>query len=135
MLDPALLQAEILSDGELQPQEFTHAIAESLRDGGPWGQGYPEPLFDGLFDVAAWRVVGERHLKLELSLRGLRINAIQFGGWDGTPPASRVHIAFRLVRDDYRGGGAIQLIIVHRQDPEPAVVPDAAAPEAVAAAC
>ncbi|HVR81619.1 MAG TPA: single-stranded-DNA-specific exonuclease RecJ [Luteimonas sp.] len=115
LLDPALLQAEVVSDGELQADEFNHAAAVALRDGGPWGQGYPEPLFDGAFDVLNWRVVGERHLKLELALGGRRLNAIEFGGWSGEPPPARVRIAFRLEPDNYRGGDAIQLVVVHRE--------------------
>ncbi|RFP61306.1 single-stranded-DNA-specific exonuclease RecJ [Luteimonas weifangensis] len=115
LLDPALLQAELLSDGELQPHEFDIAHARLLRDGGPWGQGYPEPLFDGEFAVSAWRVVGERHLKLELDHHGRRLDAIEFGGWDGTPPPGRVRLAYRLQPDDYRGGDAIQLVAVHRE--------------------
>ncbi|MDQ3511976.1 MAG: single-stranded-DNA-specific exonuclease RecJ, partial [Pseudomonadota bacterium] len=103
MLTPEMLQADVLSDGELQHGEFSRASAESLRSGGPWGQGFPEPQFDGEFAVLAWRVVGERHLKLELGHAGLRLNAIHFGGWSGTPPPPRVRIAYRLEPDDYRG--------------------------------
>ena len=44
------------------------------------------------------------------------INAIHFSGWRGNAPANNVHIAYRLVSDDYRGGGAIQLIIEHCAD-------------------
>ena len=87
-----------------------------------WGQGYAEPLFDGDFDVLGWRIVGERHLKLELGMGGNRLNAIHFGGWDGDAPPSRLRIAYRLVPDDYRGNGAIQLLVVHR---EPASSPHA----------
>jgi single-stranded-DNA-specific exonuclease len=115
VLDPAWLQAEVLSDGELQPHEFDATHARMLRDGGPWGQGYPEPLFDGCFDVLAWRVVGERHLKLELGSGLLRLAAIEFGGWDGQPPPSRVRVAYRLEPDAYRGGDAVQLVVVHRE--------------------
>ena len=115
LLDPALLHAEIASDGELGPDEFTCAIADALRDGGPWGQGYPEPLFDGTFEVLAWRVVGERHLKLELAAGRLRLNAIEFGGWQGDAPDARVRIAYRLEPDDYRGAGHVQLVVVHRE--------------------
>ena len=114
LIDPALLRAEIISDGELQTQEFTRASAEALRDGGPWGQGYPEPVFDGEFDVLSWRVVGERHLKLELGHAGRRLNAIEFGGWQGDPPPPRLRAAYRLEPDDYRGGDAVQLVVVHR---------------------
>lgn len=116
MLDPALLQAEVASDGELRPHEFDHTHSEALRDGGPWGQGFPEPIFDGEFAVLGWRVVGERHLKLELGVASQRINAIHFGGWDGVPPGARIRIAYRLEPDDYRAGGAIQLVVVHRED-------------------
>ena len=62
-----------------------------------------------------WRIVGERHLKLELEAGGLRLDAIHFGGWDGDAPPSRVRIAYRLAPDDYRGGDAIQLLVVHRE--------------------
>ncbi|MDH7451730.1 single-stranded-DNA-specific exonuclease RecJ [Luteimonas composti] len=115
MLDPSLLQAELLSDGELLPDEFDRFHADALRDGGPWGQGFPEPLFDGVFDVADWRVVGERHLKLVLRGEGIAtpINAIHFGGWTGERPAARCRLAYRLAPDDYRGGQAIQLIVEH----------------------
>jgi single-stranded-DNA-specific exonuclease len=116
-LDAATLQAELASDGELLPHEFDHHHAVALRDGGPWGQGFPEPLFDGEFDVVDWRIVAERHLKLTLRLAGrpLPLPAIHFGGWREEPPGARIRIAYRLAVDDYRGGGAIQLIVEHRE--------------------
>ncbi|KAF1697764.1 single-stranded-DNA-specific exonuclease RecJ [Pseudoxanthomonas koreensis] len=116
VLDAGLLQSELLSDGELRPQEFDRFHAEALRDGGPWGQGFPEPLFDGLFEVLDWRVVGERHLKLTLRHPDRRepLSAIHFGGWQGQPPSGHTHLAYRLVADDYRGGQAIQLVVEHR---------------------
>ena len=115
MIDPALLRAELWSDGELAPGEFDRTHAELLRDAGPWGQGYPEPLFDGIFDVAGSRAVGERHLKLQLMVGTRRLDAIQFGGWDGEPLSARIRIAYRLTCDDYRGGDAIQLVVAHRE--------------------
>jgi single-stranded-DNA-specific exonuclease len=122
-MDPAMLHAELLSDGELNADEFIAANAEALRSGGPWGQGYSEPLFDGEFEVIDWRVVGERHLKLVLRVDGRRetLNAIHFGGWHETEPESRLRLAYRLVPDDYRGGQAIQLIVEHREAAEGAV--------------
>jgi len=116
VLDDGLLQAELLSDGELLPREFDRFHAEALRDGGPWGQGFPEPLFDGHFEVLDWKVVGERHLKLTLRHPDRRepLAAIQFGGWQGQPPSSHAHLAYRLAPDDYRGGQAIQLVVEHR---------------------
>ena len=118
-LTPDLLTDTLHSDGELAADEFVIESALALRDGGHWGQGYPEPMFDGEFDVVGWRIVGERHLKLELMQGSRRLNAIHFGGWDGTPPSDRLHLAYRLAPDDYRGQDAIQLIVVHAQ----AVVP------------
>ena len=114
-LDAATLQATLDSDGQLAPHEFDRLHAEALRDGGPWGQGFPEPLFDGEFAVANWRVVGERHLRLELRIDGLRtpLAAIHFGAWRGDPPPPRARLAYRLQPDDYRGGDAIQLVVEH----------------------
>ena len=115
LLDPEMLQQQVISDGELAADELDHRHAEALRLAGPWGQGFPEPLFDGAFEVANWRVLKERHLKLELRhpQRVGTLNAIQFGGWNGTAPGRHVHLAYRLACDDYRGGTAIQLIIEH----------------------
>ena len=115
MLDANLLQAELLSDGELHAGEFDRRHAEALRDGGPWGQGYPEPLFDGEFEVVAWRLVGDRHLKFELGLAGQRIHAIHFGGWTGNAPPPLLRVTYRLEPDHYRGGTAIQLVILHTE--------------------
>ncbi|HVI26625.1 MAG TPA: single-stranded-DNA-specific exonuclease RecJ [Xanthomonadaceae bacterium] len=115
VLDPALLQAEVLTDGELAAHECDRRHAELLRNAGPWGQAFPEPLFDGVFALQGWRVVGEKHLKLELDGWGRRVNAIEFGGWRGEPPPPRLRIAFRLEPDDWRGGDAVQLVVVHRE--------------------
>lgn len=114
-VDASLLQAELHSDGELAAHELDHAHAEALRLAGPWGQGFPEPLFDGQFEVAQWRVLKERHLKLSLRCQGRvePLEAIHFNGWHGQEPGRQVRIAYRLVGDDYRGGDAIQLIVEH----------------------
>ena len=114
-LDPALLRRELISDGALEADEMTCAMAQTLRDAGPWGQGFPEPLFDGAFDVLTWRVVGERHLKFELAHAGLRLNAIEFSGWNGNPPPERIRIAYRLEPDDWRDRESVQLVVVHRE--------------------
>ena len=118
-LSQEMLTDALHSDGELDAADFAIDTAIALRDGGHWGQGYPEPLFDGVFAVLGWRIVGERHLKLELGIGSKRLNAIQFGGWEGDPPPARVRIAYRLVPDDYRGGDAIQLVVVHRETATP----------------
>jgi single-stranded-DNA-specific exonuclease len=117
LLSPELLQDVVLSDGAIEPAACAIGTALALRDGGPWGQGFPEPVFDDVFDVLRWRPVGEQHLKLELAWSGTsrRIDAIHFGGWNGEPPPSRARIAYRLQPDDWRGGDAVQLVVVHRE--------------------
>src|SRR3546814_15328715 len=67
MIAPEALHETIASDGELPAAAFHIHNACALRDGGPWGQGFPAPLFDGEFGVMSWRPVGTQHLKLELS--------------------------------------------------------------------
>ncbi len=112
-LDAESLRAECWTDGELPLGECTRPLADALRQAGPWGQGFPEPRFDGGFRVLDWRVVGERHLKLRLSAAGASIDAIQFGGWRGEPPPREVAAVYRLSPDDYRDRGGVQLQIEH----------------------
>jgi len=112
-LDPALLRAELATDGELAPADFGRDLADRLRLAGPWGQGFPEPVFDGEFEVARWRVVGERHLKLELRAErgGAIVPAIHFGGWTGLAPPDRVRLAYQLEPDDWNGRRGVQLLV------------------------
>jgi single-stranded-DNA-specific exonuclease len=114
-LSPELLRAEFLSDGELQMHEFSRELAEELRLAGPWGQGFPEPVFDNVFYVTQWKVLGERHIKYSLRLddSNFVISGIHFGGYQGVDPPSRLHLAYQLELDDYRGRRDIQLLIRH----------------------
>lgn len=114
-LGPAQLQATLESDGALAPHEFDRRHADWLRDGGPWGQGFPEPLFDGEFELVDWRVVGARHLRLRVRCEGVAhpLDAIQFGGWHEARPPARMRLGYRLEADDYRGGDAIRLLVEH----------------------
>ena len=110
------LQNRVLSDGELADGDLSLTVAELLRDAGPWGQGFPEPIFDGEFDVVERRVVGERHLKLALRRSGQRaFDAIAFNAVEnGTVPAwARVRAAYRLDVNEYRGTRALQLVLEH----------------------
>src|SRR5699024_3220245 len=77
-VSPELLTGEILSDGELAGSDFTLSLAEQLRLAGPWGQAFPEPLFDGHFTLVQQRLVGDKHLKLVVMCAGeaLAIDAI-----------------------------------------------------------
>jgi single-stranded-DNA-specific exonuclease len=106
---------QLRSDGALFADELTITTAVALRDGGHWGQGYPEPLFDDVFEIVQWRVLKERHLKLEVALHGQRFSAIHFNGWHGEDPSPTQRIAYRITPDDWRGGDAVQLVVVHRE--------------------
>jgi single-stranded-DNA-specific exonuclease len=115
-LDPAALQGELWSDGALPRDQIDRALAELLRLAGPWGQGFPEPVFDDEFELDSWRVVGQAHLKLRLRQRdgGELLGAIEFGGWHGVPPAARLHLAYQLDLDDWRDRHGVQLLVRHR---------------------
>jgi len=116
-LDPALLSAELASDGPLTLAEINRSLAEDLRHAGPWGQGFAQPVFDNVFVVRDYRVLGERHLKLSLQHEdgGSPISAIHFGGWTGEAPPDRIHAAYHLALDDYRGREGVQLLLIHQQ--------------------
>jgi single-stranded-DNA-specific exonuclease len=109
------LTGKVLTDGELLTEDMTMQFAQSLRTGGPWGQGFPEPLFDGQFEVLDSRVVGEKHLRLTLRQPpGHSIEAIAFNRAALQPSSgSRVEAAYRLDINSYQGKQMLQLIIEH----------------------
>lgn len=110
-------QPEIASDGALPQRLMTLETAETLRVAGPWGKGFPEPRFDGTFDVLSARLVGERHLKLRLSGFAAEdgpIEAIGFNlGEQISEAGGAVRLAYRLDVNDYRGNRSAQLILEH----------------------
>ncbi len=112
------LQGLVHSDGPLAPEHLTLSVAETLRRAGPWGQGFPEPVFDDEFEVAGARVVGERHWKLRLGLPngGAPVEAIAFNTVEAGPALEavrRVHAAYRLDVNLFRGAASAQLVIEH----------------------
>lgn len=119
VLDPALLEGVLETDGELDAAELTLQTAEWLREVAPWGQQFPEPLFDGEFLLREQRLVGERHLRLSLSPVGapqLRLPAIVFGIDTAVWPDTRVpkaRLVYRLDVNDYRGTRSLQLVGEH----------------------
>lgn len=115
-LDPALLQGEIWSDGPLSAGELTLETAELLREAGPWGQMFPEPLFDGKFRLLQQRIVGERHLKVMVEpvgggplLDGIAFN-IDTSRWPDNG-VREVELAYRLDVNEFRGNRSVQLLI------------------------
>ena len=108
------LQSIILSDGELAINHLTLAFAEQLRDAGPWGQNFPEPLFDDTFTLVQQRIVGEKHLKLMVEKQGEVFDGIAFNidvkAWPNAQ-AKQVHLAYRLDVNEFRGKRTVQLMI------------------------
>lgn len=110
------LQGKIWSDGELGDDDLNIDVAQALREAGPWGQSFPEPLFDGVFEVVQRQVVGDQHLKLWLCQQGSkRVEAIgfRFAPEGAAPDWNQVHAAYRLEVNEYRGTRALQLVLEH----------------------
>lgn len=109
---------EIRSDGELPVGLLNLETAEALRLGGPWGKGFPEPLFDGDFEVSSVRLVGERHLRLRVRPgRGPVLDAIGFNHAERmrAAEAGSVRLAYRLDVNEYLGRRTPQLVLEHLQ--------------------
>lgn len=116
-LSEADMQAVIISDGQLTREELSLQTAAHLRSAGPWGQHFPEPLFDGEFYLVQQRKVGEKHLKMTLSLdvSGQQlVDAIAFNVDTSVWPnqqVQRVRVAYKLDINEYRGNTQLQLLV------------------------
>jgi single-stranded-DNA-specific exonuclease len=109
----------IETDGELAPEEIALATAQALRSGGPWGQAFPEPSFDGVFSIRSARLIAGRHVKMwvEVPRGGRAFDAIAFNhveeGAEFAPPAGLAHLVYRLAVNEYQGERRLQLLIDH----------------------
>jgi single-stranded-DNA-specific exonuclease len=114
------LTGRLLSDGALSIEEFHLPLAKELRNAGPWGQHFPEPLFHGVFQLVQQRIVGERHLKVVLKSEcgSVQLDGIAFGVdreiWPN-PTVRWVELAYKLDVNEYRGQETVQLLIAHIQ--------------------
>jgi single-stranded-DNA-specific exonuclease len=121
--DPSIPSNRVETDGELASDEIALETAQALRDGGPWGQAFPEPSFDGRFSVKNSRVVGEKHLKMWVQTQdGARaFDAIAFNflafkvDADEDPPLPQgdVRLVYRLDINEYKGERRLQLLVDH----------------------
>jgi single-stranded-DNA-specific exonuclease len=122
------LTGVIYSDGALSGEELCIETALALRGAGPWGQGFPEPVFDGQFKVVDARIVGGKHMKLVLDANhgaGAPIDAIAFGHLSG-PSAdvglksgATIQLAYRLEINEFRGAERLQLNCQHLKPGRP----------------
>lgn len=116
LLKPELLTGELVTDGELTPDEMKLEMAWELRNAGPWGQEFPEPLFDGYFKVIQQRIVGEKHLKLVLETEcgQTMLDAIAFNVDLTTWPDATIkhaRVVYKLDVNEFRGNQTLQLMV------------------------
>jgi single-stranded-DNA-specific exonuclease len=116
-LNDEMLQGKCYTDGELQHSDFCLRLAEILcYQAGPWGQGFPEPLFEGRFNLLSQRLVGNKHLKMTLGLTesSLQLEAIAFNVSLSHWPNHRVEritATYRLDVNQYQGRKQLQLVV------------------------
>ena len=114
-LEADALAARVLTDGELLPEEMTLTVARALRDFGPWGQGFPEPCFDGCFELVEQRVLKEQHLKMTLRPLAGRatVDAIAFNrGGEEWSTGTELRVVYRLAINDW-AAPKVQLVVAH----------------------
>ena len=117
--DPSIPSNRVETDGELTMDEIALDTAQALRDGGPWGQAFPEPCFDGVFSIKNARVVGDKHLKMWVTTadRSRAFDAIAFNFKavdDATNlPEGEVRLVYRLDINEYKGERRLQLLVDH----------------------
>ncbi|CAI8348490.1 MAG: Single-stranded-DNA-specific exonuclease RecJ [Cellvibrionales bacterium UBA7375] len=119
-INPQDLEATLQTDGQLNIEQFSMHTATLLRDAGPWGQAFPEPCFQGEFNLISQRIVGENHLKVTLSpdtandtaMDGIYFN-IDSEQWPTT--RTRVRCVYRLDINEFRGRESLQMIIQYME--------------------
>jgi single-stranded-DNA-specific exonuclease len=113
-LSKEALTGVLASDGELLINDMTLAFAQVLREAGPWGQNFPEPVFDDIFTLVQQRIVGEKHLKLVVEKDQQVFDAIAFNvdikRWPDNQ-AKQVKLAYRLDINEFRGKQSVQLMV------------------------
>ncbi len=113
LLTPTDLEKTIETDGELSPTDFSLDVARTLEQQ-VWGQGFPEPLFRGDFQVQSQRIVGEKHLKLQLrQAKNTAFDAMHFFSTDSMP--EHIHAVYSLSINEYNGNANLQFILRHWQ--------------------
>ncbi|WJG10194.1 single-stranded-DNA-specific exonuclease RecJ [Aliiglaciecola sp. LCG003] len=109
------VNGQVVTDGELAAEDFSLAFAQQLKDAGPWGQGFTEPLFDGEFEVLEQRLLGNKHLKMMVKHpSGVLIDAIAFNIDNQLWPNRKIkhiRLAYKLDINEFRGKTSLQLMV------------------------
>lgn len=115
--EPGCFDPVLWTDGSLQASEITLENAMNIELFGPWGQAFPEPIFDNQFVVEESRIVGEQHLRLILRHQesGDTYPAIAFYhremGLTDAPDGKTINIAYKLGVNRFRGEESLQLMV------------------------
>lgn len=104
------LQESMDTDGALQATEMTLETAQMLETQ-VWGQGFPPPMFYDVFRVVQQRVLGEKHLKLQLQKEDVRFEAIYFNQTESLP--EHVQVVYQIQVNEYNSQQQLQLLIKH----------------------
>lgn len=117
------LEQAVLSDGSLAAEEMALELAEVLETSGPWGQGFPEPLFDGEFEVLKSWVLKERHIKFMLKspdkdtpVAGIAFSVEHPEAWLN---CQRIRLAYRLDINEYRDERSVQIRVEYMEAAPP----------------
>jgi len=114
---PEALQPVLTSDGELSPEEFEIELARQLRVAGPWGQGFPAPLFDNRFECVACQPMGtdgtHRRLRLRDPRDGREHEAVWFNVGHELTIGIPLRLAFELMVNDWGGRESLRLLVRH----------------------
>ena len=109
------LTAVIYTDGELPKDCFDIGFAQLLQNAGPWGQAFPEPVFDGEFSLISQKMLSDKHLKMMLqTAQGTLVDAIWFNADNKAWPnvnVQKVQLAYQLDINEYRDKQSLQLIV------------------------
>ena len=119
LLNAEDLAQTVFSDGVLVSEHRSLEIAQLVRDAGPWGQHFPEPQFEGEFNIVQQRLVGERHLKLKLRVDDEQqvLDAIAFfvdlEKWPTL--ATRLRMVYRMDVNEFRGQRSLQFVVEYME--------------------
>ena len=112
----------VLTDGALEPAQLSLASVDELARLAPYGREFDAPLFEGEFRIEQLRAVGAdgNHLMLELSMGPVSHRAIWFraltpGEVPAFGPGDRLHCAYKLARNRWKGRESLQLMIEHAE--------------------
>lgn len=122
-LSDDILKGVIHSDGVLDACQIDLRVAETLAQAGPWGQGFPEPIFDGEFEVVEWQIIKKIHLKLMLkppgSQQAVKAMCFNIDSHEWPPDVRRVRAAYRLEANEFRGVRSVCLMLEHLEPLSP----------------